>query len=348
MPAEIAPPTLEQLLGFLESTIETKAFRSKDGGRTRLEFLIDNDRLAAIGASCYATGPQILAGLREALERLRYIDDVTKDYANADTKGATAADCQAFIANELKHVPPTHGLESNMRRRMYNSTLQKLVELGMWRAAIDAKRFQNQREAERKRREEQRQRDEDILKAQAEAQRAYQERVKEAQESMRKQEERMKERAERESRESQAGADRKQPPPEDDPWKAENLFGENFENFGADFASAFSGFDPGAWRRAYQQDPFMGMHSRSRHRENEQRRNEQRTKARHKDRAPWYEVLGVKPNADKATIKSAWRKLASKYQPRTSAQALDNERTEKMKEINTAKDEGLRGLSNGS
>jgi DnaJ-domain-containing protein 1 len=317
------PPTLEQLIGFLESTVETKAFRSKDGSRTRLEFLIDNERLAAIGASCYATGTQVAEALREALERLRYIDSVTKDYADIDTKGTTAADCQAFIANELKHVPPTHGLETTMRRRMYNATLQKLVELGVWRAAIDAKRFQNQREAERKRQQEQRARDEEILRAR-----------REWEENIRRHEERMKEKAEREARESQAGSDRGR--------GKKFSFGDGFEGFGADFASAF-GFDRGrSWRDYYEQmygysDPFGGTNS--------SQREQSKTKASHKGRAPWYQVLGVQPNADKATIKSAWRKLASKYQPRTSAQALDKERTEKMKEINTAKDEGLKGLA---
>jgi DnaJ-domain-containing protein 1 len=133
----------------------------------------------------------------------------------------------------------------------------------------------------------------------------------------------MREKAEREARESQAGSDRARghhSAPGENPW------GEAF--FGSDFASAF-GFEQ--YNYFYESNSW--------------RKEQPKTKASHKGRAPWYQVLGVQPNADKATIKSAWRKLASKYQPRTSAQALDKERTEKMKEINTAKDEGLKGLA---
>lgn len=54
-------------------------------------------------------------------------------------------------------------------------------------------------------------------------------------------------------------------------------------------------------------------------------------------RRPWYEVLGVDPaKCDKATIKSAWRKLAKIHHPDRKGGSV-----EKMSEINRAKDEGL-------
>jgi hypothetical protein len=298
--------------------------------------MIDNDRLAAIGASCYATGTEILDGLREALERLRYIDEVTKEYSNPETKGATAADCQAFIANELKHVPATHGLETTMRRRMYNATLQKLVELGMWRAAIDAKRFQDQREAENRRREEIRRRDEEILRREREN--ILNEKMRKAQEDLRKQSERMKAEAERRRRESAAGSDR-----DARSRHQSNPFGEGF---GDDFASDFwSSFNPDedfrkAWRSQYDK-MYEGTYS---NRAGGQKSQGPGPKARNKDQPPWHKVLGVPPNADKATIKSAWRNLASSLHPDKPENRNDPVKLEKLKNINTAKDEGLRGL----
>lgn len=54
----------------------------------------------------------------------------------------------------------------------------------------------------------------------------------------------------------------------------------------------------------------------------------------------WWEVLGVKQNATKATIKSAWRRLAKQHHPdRKGGDPA------KMAEINAAKDEGLSGAS---
>lgn len=294
------PPTLEQLAGMLEASLEVKAYRTKDGSRSRIEFLIDNDRLAANGLSCYATGAQILEGLRDAMARLRYIDECTKTYSDPEKKGATAADCQAFIANELKHVSPTFDLESNMRRRMFNTTLQKLVELGMWRAAIDAERFQNQREAERKR----------------------QKRQEEINESIRKQQERMKEAEDRMRRESRAGADKRTENPYEDAFKEDfwSAFGEGV--YGSEFREAF--------RNARHGFAYGGTH-----------REPPKTKARDKGRESWWVVLEIPVTSTREEIEKAYRRLAAKYHPDRNK---DPSAAKKMTDINTARDDALKGL----
>lgn len=66
------------------------------------------------------------------------------------------------------------------------------------------------------------------------------------------------------------------------------------------------------------------------------------TKANNKQ--PWHVILGVPASATKAEITKAHRKLVAKHQPRTSIDAEDKARNDKMAEINTARDEGLGGL----
>lgn len=313
-----APPTLETLQAMLESLASAKAYRNKSGTRTRLIFEIDAAKLHGKGASCYATGEQIAAVMLEAINRMIYFDGVTKDYAKADKAGTTPADIQAFINNELKHVSHTGDLASSMRRRMYGETLQKLVELGVWRAAADAQRFQAAQEAERKRK-------------------AYWE---ETNRKAQEQEARWKAKADQEKKESKAGADR----PFGD--KTKGQFGDGI--FNEDFASAFAGAR-GYWEKVFEERihggfygaDFAGGGSFS----NRSQQKPPPPKARNKGRAPWYEVLGVPPNADETTIKKAWRVLASALHPDKLENANDPAKLEKLKDVNTAKDEGLRGLA---
>lgn len=322
---DTAPPTLSQLRAMLESIAEVKAMRSKDGSRTRLIFDIDAEQVQAKGGSCYATGPQIAKVLLDAIGRLLYFDQVTEDYANSDKKGTTPADIAAFINNELKHVHSGFDLQSNMRRRMYNETLQKLTELGVWRAAVDAERFRKAQEAERKRQE-------DLAERTRKAKEENAEHMRQQQQYERRQ----REKAEREQRESRAGADRPAGG-KAGPNPFEGMFNEDFRN------AFYEGMGKGYWQDAWKEQQhsrgfgfgpdFAGF-----------RQQQEKPKARHKEREPWHVVLGVPPGSDKATIKSAWRKLCSKWQPRTNAEALEVERTEMMKKINTAKDEGLKGL----
>jgi DnaJ-domain-containing protein 1 len=325
---DTAPPTLEQLRAMLESIAEAKALRNKSGNRTRLIFDIDAARVHAKGGSCYCTGPQIAQVLLDAIGRLLYFDQVTADYSSPDRKGTTPADIIAFINNELKHVHSGFDMESNMRRRMFNETLQKLTELGVWRAAVDAERFRKAQEAERKRQEDLAER----------TRRAHEENA----EHMRRQQEferRQREKAEKERRESRAGADR----------PAGGKAGPNpFEGmFDEDFTNAFyEGMSKGDRHRQYYGfgSAFGGADFAGNSNDRKRQERQNGPKARHKEREPWHVVLGVPPGSDKATIKSAWRKLCSKWQPRTNAEALEVERTEMMKKINTAKDEGLKGL----
>lgn len=315
MPSVSPPPTLEQLRAVLAACKHASATREIDRDVTTFAFEVDGETLAALGVTFYADAATLVSSLLAAIERLCFIDTTVGDYKDADRKGTTAADCQAFIANELKHVSPTHGLQENLQRRMFNATLQKLVELGIWRAAVDADRFQKQRETERKRREE-------LKRHQAEAKAA-------AEEYERKQ----KEKRERTS---------EQP---------HNPFEEMFRQ-----AYGEGNFDEAAWAKAFgdrMHEDFMnsvfGGASQRRQYQQEwafggakKREELKKPKARNKDREPWHTVLGVPADCrDRAVIKSAWRKLCSKWQPRTNADALDPERHQKMIDINTAKDEGL-------
>lgn len=314
MPAYTAPPTLEQLLGLLDAAGEARATRETSGNRTHFVFSVDNEKLAELGGSFYANGPGVLQAIREAVERLHYIDDATKQYNSPDAKGSTAADCQAFIQNELKNVGFS-GLEANMRRRFYNSILQKLVELGVWRAAVDAKRFENQKEAERKRREEQKRRDEEIKRAQDKMW-----------EDMRKQEERMKEKQERERRESAAGSER-------DSKSRQEGFGFE-DSFYRDFNEAFR-------NRRYWKDESFGFGGTS---SNAGQKEQPKTKARNKTRDPWHIVLGVPITAKKDEIKKAWRLLVKELHP-DKPENRTPEKLEKLKDVNTAYEEGIAGAA---
>jgi DnaJ-domain-containing protein 1 len=62
------------------------------------------------------------------------------------------------------------------------------------------------------------------------------------------------------------------------------------------------------------------------------------------NKLPWYKILGVPADATKEQIKKAHRALVKLHQPRTSADAEDKQKTARMAEINTARDEGLSGL----
>lgn len=297
-----APPSLETLQAMLESLASVKAYRNRSGNRTRLIFEIDAAKLHDKGASCYATGEQVAQVMLEAVSRLLYFDGVTKDYAKADRAGTTPADMQAFINNELKYVPPTGDLASTMRRRMYGETLQKLVELGVWRAAADAARFQAQREAERKRKAD------------------WEEANRRA----------------KEQQESEAKASKE---------KAKGPFGDD-PSFDQDFADAFAGARE-YWEKTFKEDMHSSFHEGffyNRGFGHQQRKQQDQPKARNKGRAPWHEVLGVPVNSDEATIKKAWRVLASALHP-DKPENRTPEKLEKLKDVNTAKDEGLRGLA---
>lgn len=309
-----APPTLEQLQAMLESLASVKAYRNRGGTRTRIIFDIDAAKLHERGGSCYSTGEQIAQVMLDTISRMIYFDGVTAQYAGSDRTGTTPADIQAFINNELKHVPPSGDLASSMRRRMYAETLQKLVELGTWRAAMDAARFQKQREAERKRRE-------DL------------ERVKrEADDLIRKQNERMREKAERDRKESAAGADRR------------TKGGKESHNpFEEDFAEAFSSSERAHWERVFEEH-LRGASSRnSSFSWGFDRSQQEKPKARNKGRAPWYDVLGVSSAVSDIEVRKAYQRLASRYHP---DKCKDTNATEKMADINTAWDEvkKLRGL----
>lgn len=119
--------------------------------------------------------------------------------------------------------------------------------------------------------------------------------------------------------------------------------GKVFEEMNAHFKNA--GFDPGGpyghGFYGYHDDLYGAAQQEKRRQEEEARRQHyQQQQQGHRRRRsgntrPWHEVLGVAPGADKATIRAAYRKLAHRYHPDKGGS------TERMAEINAAKDEAL-------
>jgi hypothetical protein len=216
-------------------------------------------------------------------------------------KGATADDCITFLNNELKHTPPG-GLDGTIRRRFYTTTIRKLKELRDWRYYMDSKRFEELRRQENERKARERQRQEEYRKAE-EARKAQEEQTRRANQAREEQEKRWdKERAESYRRQ----------------------FKEEMNNAFED--AMFYG--SGAFRTGNQRSKGS--------------RFEDYFKTDTKwEIKKWYEILGIPASADKATIKSAWRKLAKQYHP-------DRNKDPKagfiMAQINKAKDDGLAGL----
>jgi DnaJ-domain-containing protein 1 len=309
------PPTVEQLRAMLESVLKVEAYRTPNGDRSVLNITIDSELLHQKGGSTYSRPEQIVAALLDTVSRMSYFDSVTKDYASSERLGTTVADIQAFINNELKHVPPSGDLASIMRRRMYGETLQKLVELGVWRAAIDARRFQDAREKERKRQDEQKKADEAFRKMEEEINKAHAKaRAERMEEAMRRQRERMEEAMRRHNQESWAGADRKR----------------GSDDFKSEFEQAFHGFD---WGGAFEESARRfdeRMRGRS---QNNSNSSGGKPKARNKTARPWHEVLEIPATSSDAEIKKAYRRMASKFHP---DKWKDPDATARMTEINTA------------
>jgi hypothetical protein len=205
---------------------------------------------------------------------------------------------------------------------MFAHTIEKLTELSVWRAAVDAERFQKQREAERKRQANQKARDEEILRrAQEEASR---------EESARRQKD-WGERAREQSRKDSGFSNER-----GDSRSGEQIYEDlrrAFEEAAWDGASSpFSDFFRQSRREWYEQ-PFHGGDYAGK--TGSQQRQAPPAQG---GKAPWYTTLGVSATASKAEINKAYRRLASKYHP---DRCKDADAGAKMAEINAARDLGM-------
>lgn len=277
--------------------------RTPDGKYSEIRFKIDNQKLYDSGGSYFGTDSQIYAGFLDVMDRITEFEDITKRYADHIT-GVTCDDMIVQFRRDLSSIR-NNGLLEVLQRAMFENAIKKMEELKEWRRAADAKRHERERAQREQMRKDKERREEEALKE--------------------------RQRKEKEWKEAHKEYNK-----------------EDAESFWKDFENAFGG-DQADWARQYQQqwrsafgDAFSQGRGNNRQR-SQYEQQQQRPKARNKGRAPWFVVLGVPPNSDKATIKSAWRKLASDLHPDKPGNRTP-EKLEKLKDVNTAKDEGLRGL----
>lgn len=301
MAQDFRPPTLEELVKILRIATNFRIARDEVTDRITITFEVSKKDCEEEQVHVWTVGSLFLKALSENLDRLHFFESLVQRYG-PDKKGATAADCIAFINNELKHLPPTGGLDNTMRRRFYNTVNEKLAELQEWRAFVDYERFENLRKAEEERRKQQQARDREARKQQKRAEEEYQKRKSEEEIRRKMYEEEQRQRFREEAQEG---------------FRQENLHA-NFEDLFREAKAHFSFRDRFEEAfRAPPPPPPPGVKRR------------------------WFEVLGVRPNANKAQIRYAARKLRAKYHP---DRYKGKDAHERMVEINAAYAEGLGGL----
>lgn len=322
------PPSLEQLRALLlNATVES--FRSPDGKYSEIRFRVDNQKLYDSGYSYRGTDSQIHAGFIGIMDRITEFEDITKRYADNIT-GVTCDDMIAQFRHELTQINPRAGLMGALLSAMYENGIKKMEELKEWRRAADQKRREReQAQREQMRRErEQREREAEIERERQRAEVRWQQRRKEREEQQR--------------RESAAGSDPGAKSRQDSSFEQEfrDAFGMGYAEWSQMYQNAMGGGAKGPFedlfRRAYGGRYRSHFHG---HSEQQKKEEPKRPKARNKTREPWYVVLNVPATASKEEIQKAYRRLASKYHPDRYKEA---DATEKMADINTARDEGLR------
>lgn len=322
------PPTLEEIVKIFRVAKNFTMTQDFPGDKINVRFTISKEDCEAENIQLHTFGSQFLGELWDHLDQLSFFNELTARFADSAAdlrypgKATTAADCAAFMNNEMKFCNPT-GLEGTMRRRMYATIIEKLQELQEWRVFMDREKFKEQRERARRQKEQM-----DEMKRRA------QEDIRRAQEEIRRQQEQAK----------QQKREQTSPPPGggfggfyDNPFgnngPYEEVFGDKFRQYyeehfrRANFGHGFKG-----GRDSYSWGPETNSNG-----EDPQGRRRKQDKV--KPKGKWWEILGVTIDANKATIKSAWRKKCKIHHPDRGGS------NEMMAEINAAKDEGLAGAA---
>lgn len=241
----------------------------------------------------------LLSALRESLQRLKEIDD-KEAYFKSRHPGASASDCIGFLYEQIKQLKAgPTGLHRDIGAKLYEATIAHLQELHGRREAADKDAYKRREEAAEQAREK---------RKEYERQNANRERAENASyRSRQKYEHAFNEKARATSEE-----------------ELRKRFEEVFLHINSKFQNAFNE-NMRSWNDAYKRAGGF----------NQKTPPPKTPGAKQK----WYEILGVSPGADKATIKSAWRALAKKHHPDRAGGS-----NESMTRINAAKDEGLGGL----
>lgn len=294
------PPTLDELRKIWGVAKHFNLSHDFETESITVSFKISRQDCAEQGIHLRTFGSQFLGELKAHLDRLAYFDALVKQFTDPGAKGARVDDCIKFMEHEYSQVPQDDGLATTMRKRMFRTTAKKLEELKAWRIFVDKDRFESEQAR---------------FHAQEEAEkfrRAEEERVRRTQENMRRDyQERYEQRFREEYRQRF-----------EEEMKARFYGGGAFHDFFRD-----------AFKDKPDEEPHFDYAGFGKQR---QRR---RTKDKVRPTGKWFEILGVPVNSSKATIKSAWRKLAKTNHPDRGGDSS------KMAEINAAKDEGLAGAS---
>lgn len=179
-------PTLEEIIkifGVAKNFEFSHDFESDD---IRCSFKVnkeDCDR-ASLHVNLFAS--VFLSETKEHLGRLAYFEELVEKYSNPEAQGATAADCVAFLRNELKHLFGGT-LEAKLKQSFFKTIIEKLNELGDWRTFVDNELFDRMRK-EHERAEEirrhaeamKRKHEEEVFRAQEEERMRRQEKKRES------------------------------------------------------------------------------------------------------------------------------------------------------------------------
>jgi len=160
-------PTLDEIAKIFKVATGFRFATSEGSDQIEISFNVSREDCVNEGINISMLASIFLKETREHLDRLRYFDELTRQYHHA--AGADTAACMAFVQAERKATSSKLGPESAIRNKMWTSVMHKLVELQAWRAFVDQEKMEKQRkEEEAKKRAE-----EEIRKQQERARQQY-------------------------------------------------------------------------------------------------------------------------------------------------------------------------------